>query len=517
MTTLDDGYLSGNNSAAGVLDVAMRFRLLLVTALCVITLLAITAGVAESKTSQLQGSNLLSGNIVVQGYVSKATGTSEVPGDVMPIAGAQIFFIRNNAIVANATSNPVGFYAVSLPAASGYTVAVSLSGFQTQIVQADLLQTQSYNIHLTPIPFNGFVPYALYPVLETSPGREVECTIVVQNNQVIDQMVTFSVITGGPDMQAWFLHGDSMMIRSGDKNEMKFTLRYTGAELGPQVLKVEVNGGIYFAEIPVIVIVKDLPFEEVSLWSYMPEKVVKPGDTASFVINAENKYAQAKDLQLNIDGPDGWTVTTGNGSELYLPDGNTGSSDLWVYVPRDARSGNYTINLTVSGQGVKTSPLVLKVRVEGQPMYDAIISGQNRTAEGYPVFNLSAGQPFALRVRVYNSYDFPVTIQATAEVGDNWDSYIDGVPDGRVYIDPGKAQEFTVNSRVPNGTYGNYTARVYLESAGQLTTLPALIAVPQPPAQAPEAKHDWEGLALTGATAATFVLTMAVAVLRRLK
>ena len=76
-------------------------------------------------------------------------------------------------------------------------------------------------------------------------------------------------------------------------------------------------------------------------------------------------------------------------------------------------------------------------------MYDAIIRGQNRSAEGYPRLDLSESQRFELRVRIYNSWDFPVSIQATAEVGDNWDSYIDGVPNGHVYIDPGKAQEFS--------------------------------------------------------------------------
>jgi uncharacterized membrane protein len=497
--------------ASGV--VAVRSRLLLVLALGVIAFLAISAAGAVAQSS-LSGYN--TGTITVQGYVCKGTGTSDLPGDQIPVSGAQIFFILNNAVVANTTSNPVGFYAVSLPPGNGYTIAVSASGFQSYIRQYDIQSTQSLNIPLTPIPFNGYVPYALYPVLETSPGRVFDCTIVVQNRQVIDQMVTFSVMTGN-DMQAWFPDGEAMMIRSGDINRMTFKLKYTGSEQGPQVVTVTVNGGIYFAQIPVVVVVKELPFEEISLWSYMPEKTVKPGDTTSFVINAENGYAQDKDLLLNIDGPDGWTVTTGNGSELYVPDGMIGSSDLRVYVPREAKSGNYTINLTVSGQGIKSNLLALKVHVEGQPVYDAIIRGQNRTAEGYPLLNLSPGQPFDLHVRIYNSWDFPVSIQATAEVGDHWDSYIEGLPNGHVYLDPGKVQEFTVKSRVPNGTYGNYTARVYLESDGQSMTLPAAIAVPSPPAQAPETRHDWEGVALTGATAATFAVTIAASLRRRLK
>jgi hypothetical protein len=173
----------------------------------------------------------------------------------------------------------------------------------------------------------------------------------------------------------------------------------------------------------------------------------------------------------------------------------------------------------VYGQGVKSNELKLKVVVEGRPVYDAIIRGQNRSAEGYPLLNLSEGQAFDLRVRIYNSWEFPVSIQATAEVGDHWDSYIEGVPNGHVYIEPGKAREFSVKSRVPNGTYGNFTARVYLESAGQSMTLQALIAVPEPPPppQAPETKRGWEGIALTGATAAAFVLTIAASFLRRLK
>jgi hypothetical protein len=467
--------------------------------------------------NDVNGNNNRPGFVIVQGYVSEAPDIRDRPGVLIPVPGAQIYFILNNVIMARTVSNAVGFYAVSLPSASGYTVAVSASGFQTQIGQEDFLNTRSFDIGLTPIPFNGFVPYALYPVLETSPGREVDCTIVVENFQVIDQMVTFTVVTP-PEWQAWLPFGEAMMVRSGDSNEMVFRLKYVGSTQGPHIMKIVVNGGAYFAEIPVVVVVKDLPFEEISFWTYAPEKVVKPGDTASFIINAENKYAQDKDLNLRIDKPDGWSVTTGNGTELYVPDGKIGNSYLWVYVPSQTKPGNYTINLTVCGQGVKSNELTLKVRVEGRPMYDAIIKGQNRSAEGYPLLNLTPGQPFDLRVRIYNSWDFPVSIQATAEVGDNWYHYIDGVPNGRVYVEPGKALEFTVKSRVPDGTYGNFTAKVYLESAGQSMTLLALIAVPEPPPPpVPETRHDWEGIALTGATAATFVLTMAASVLRRLK
>jgi hypothetical protein len=48
-------------------------------------------------------------------------------------------------------------------------------------------------------------------------------------------------------------------------------------------------------------------------------------------------------------------------------------------------------------------------------------------------------------------------------------------------------------------------------------TLLALITVPQPPSVPSATTQDWAGMALTGATAATFVVAMAVSVLRRLK
>ncbi|HUL62788.1 MAG TPA: hypothetical protein VLT35_06970 [Methanocella sp.] len=436
-------------------------------------------------TPQPQAATLAQGTVAVQGYVSEADDIDERPGSLIPIAGAAVYFVYNNQIAAQAITSPVGFYSVTLPAGSDYTVAVSAVGFQPVVQQADFSHTRTYNVGLTPIPFNGFVPYALYPVLESSPGREFDCTLVVQNFQVIDQMVTFTVITP-PDMQAWFPMGEAMMVRSGDSNRWAFKLKYLGTALGPQVLKVVVNGGAYFAEIPVVAVIKDLPYEEVYLWSYAPEKVVKPGDTAAFIVNVENKYALDKDLQLDIGKPEGWSVTTGNGTELYVPDGMTGSSYLWVYVP------------------------------EGTPLYDAIIKGPNRTVEGYPMLNLSAGQTFSLPVRVYNSWDFPVSLQATAQVGDDWYSYVDGVPNGHVYVEPGKALEFAVRSRVPNDTYGNFTARVYLEASGQTMTLQALITVPEPP-PVPKARTDWGGIAMTGVTAVAIAITVGATWYRRQK
>jgi hypothetical protein len=503
-------------------------QLVLILALFPAILLALATGGAQAAsgndTYSLQPSptatadnlfnGLNSGYVAIQGYVSEASDIRDRPGVLMPVAGARIYFVLNNVVVASTTSNPIGFYSVSVPGGNDYTIVTTANGFQSRIFQADFPESMTYDIGLTPIPFNGFVPYALYPVLETSPGREFDCVVIVQNFQVIDQMVTFTVVTP-PGLMAWFPDGEAMMVRSGDSNEMVFRMKYTGTAYGPQVVKITVNGGAYFAEIPVVVIVKDLPFEEISFWSYSPEKIARPGDTVNFIINAENKYALDKDIRLDIEKPDGWTVTTGNGSELYIPDAKIGSSYLWAYIPGDTLPGNYTINLTLRSDGVRSNVLKLKVQVQGMPLYDAIIRGRNRTIEGFPKLDLKAGESFDLPVRIYNSWDFPLSVQASAEIGDNWQYYINGIPNGHVSIEPGKAQEFTIRSRVPDGTYGNFTARVYLESPGQDMTLLALIAVPAPSATAQN--HDWEGLALTGATAITIALTLVASVIRRLR
>lgn len=457
--------------------------------------------------------------VTIEGYVSEAPDIRDRPGVLIPVPGAQIYFIRNNIVFASTTSNAVGFYAVAIPAGD-YSVVTAAPGFQTLIVEQTFQSTRTYDIGLTPIPFNGFVPYALYPVLETSPGREVDCYMIVENFQVLDQMVTFTVVTP-PEWQAWFPLGEAMMIRSGDSNEMVFRLKYVGKQQGPHTMKVVINGGAYFAEVPVIVVVKDLPFESIDFYANAPEKVIKPGNTADYILTAENKYAQDKDLNIRIDDlPPNWTATTGNGSEFFIPDGKIAQTHFYVYVPSETIPGNYTVNLTLCGEGVSSKPLTLKLRVEGDPLYDAIIKSHNRSPEGYPEFNVSTGTAFDIPVRVYNSWNFPITVQASAIIADNWPYYIDGVPGGRIKIEPGKAREFTIRTMVPNGTYGNFPVKVYLESPGRDMTLTGSIVVPAPaptPTPEPPATHGWEGPALTGITAGAILITIAASLLRKMK
>jgi len=254
--------------------------------------------------------------------------------------------------------------------------------------------------------------------------------------------------------------------------------------------------------------VKDLPYETLDLYTNYPERTVKAGDTAHFVFSVNNRYKRDKPLQLDIEKPEGWGATTGNGTAFYAAEGQIASSDFWVYVPRGTAPGHYTVNLTLKGQDASSNKLTLRINVEGTPLYEAIIKGY-RSVDGCPSINLSDGDAFDLPVRVYNDGDFPIEIMATAEVGDNWAYYLSGAPWGRITVEPGSASEFDVRARVPNGTAGNYTAKIYLEGGGQDTTLIAQLRVL--PRSEPALKaSSIEGLLLAAGTAGVVALALAM-------
>ncbi|WP_230741043.1 COG1470 family protein [Methanooceanicella nereidis] len=469
---------------------------------------SVTVGEDEIEIDSSITKDPLNGNaqagqiIVIEGYVSESIDIRDRPGVLIPIPGAIIYFIRNNTIVAQTISNPIGYYSVVVPSGKYSVVAVARS-FQNNIFEADLQSTQTLNIGLIPIPFNGFVPYVRYPVLETSPGREVECSILVENFQVIDQTVTFTVITPGRDWQAWFPKGEALLVRTGGFDFNTFTLKYTGNELGTYIVKIVVNGGAYFAEIPVVVIVKDLPFEKVDLGSYSPERVVKPGSTTVFTLSLNNDYADNKFMDFVIEKPEGWTATTLNGTKFFIPDEVTADTGLYVYVPEDTVPGEYYINVTLKGERLKSNKLCLKVTVEGDPLFDAVIK-LKKNEEGYPVINATEGESFEIPVRVYNNWEFPIEFVISAEIGDNWPYYINGIPRGHLVVEPGKAGEFIVKSSVPNGTTGNHTAKIYIEYKESCDTLFACVDCL--PIQLPKQHGVLEGVILTAATAGTLLL-----------
>lgn len=384
----------------------------------------------------------------------------------LPIPNALIYFIKDNKVVNQTKSDTVGFYSVVITSGT-YSVVTAASGYQTSMTEETFQGTRTLDRVLSQIPYNGLVPYVLNPVIETSPGRPVEATVVVENSQLVDQYLTFTANVPN-NWVAWFPDGESLGVRSGAEERLQVMFQYNGNQKVPAVAHLIVNGGPFYADIPVVIIVKDLPYESIDLYSNAPQKVVKPGTTTSFVFNVNNKYAQGKTLLVNISKPDGWGASTLNGSIFYTYEGQIASSDLWVYVPKDAAPGYYYVNVTLLGQDTKSSMLQFQVQVQGTTPYDALIKGyNNRSEEGYPVVNLTDGDSIDIPVRVYNNGDFPLQIYASAEVGDNWDYYVSGMPFGKIGIDPGSAGEFVVKSKVPNGTYGNYTAKISLEGSSQ--------------------------------------------------
>ncbi len=445
--------------------------------------------------------------IYVEGYI---TGGDEVHDKTTyPIPGAIIYFIKDQQVVNQTKSNAIGYYSVVITSGT-YSVVTAAAGFQTLMDEQEFRGTRTLNRQLKKVPYAGIVPYAVNPVLETSPGRPVACTICVENSQLQDQYVSFGLQTpevDGKNWAGWCPEGQMLGIRSGSQREITFMFQYNGDQRGAYVWYVLVTGGPFYAKIPIVVVVKDMPYESLDLYSNYPSRTVKAGDTARFVFSVNNGYARDKPLTLEIQKPDGWGAATGNGTLYYAARAETASSDFWVYVPRDTPPGPYTVNLTLKGQGVSSNMLTLYLQVEGTPAYEALIKGYRSSAQGYPSINLTDGDAFDIPIRVYNDGEFPVDIMVTAEVGENWAYYISGAPWDKITVEPGTGSDFIIRSRVPNGTTGNYTAKIYLDGSGQTTMLMALLNVSS--RQPPPLKSDaLGGLLLAGGTAGVIAVSL---------
>lgn len=466
--------------------------------------------------SLLPGNSLLPSNssddsdrvIYVEGYI---TGSDDGrSASSYPIAGAVIYFIKNQQVVNQTKSNAIGYYGVALTPGT-YSVVTAAAGFQMLMTEEELRGTRTLDRMLKKVPYVGLVPYAVNPVVETSPGREVAVRIVVENSQLNDQYVAFGLQPSEVDNKnwvGWCPEGQMLGVRSGDKREITFMFQYNGDMRGAYVSYVLVTGGPFYAKIPVVIVVKDMPYESLDLYTNYPQRTVKAGTVVHFDFKVNNKYAKGKPLTIDVEKPPGWGATTGNGTLFYMPDRQQASSDFWVYVPKSTAPGYYSVNITLRGQDVSSNKMQYMVKVEGTPPYEALIKGYRISGEGYPSINLSEGDTFDLPVRVYNDGEFPLELMATAEVGDNWAYYFNGAPWDRVKIEPGAAAEFVIRSRVPNGTTGNYTAKIYLEGDGQDTMLMAQLNV-QSRKEPPLKADSFAGLLLAAGTAGVIVAALA--------
>lgn len=495
-------------------------RPMMAVAAALIFLNAMAPVVARAQSSLLNSlpiSNSSDDNeriIYVEGYI---TGTDDGrSASSYPVSGAVIYFIKNQQIVNQTKSNALGYYGVAITPGK-YSVVTAAAGFRTFMDEVEFAGTRTLDRMLVKIPYVGIVAYAVNPVVETSPGREVSIRVAVENSQLNDQYVAFGLQPPDIDSKKWVgwcPEGEMIAVRSGDMRETSFTFRYDGDQRGTYVCYVLVTGGPSFVKIPIVVVVKDMPYESLDLYTNFPQRTVKAGTTVLFDFSVDNKYAKGKALAIDVEKPPGWGAMTGNGSLFYMPDRQQATSDFWVYVPKSAAPGYYTVNLTLRGQDVTSNKMAYQIKVEGTPTYDALIKGYRISDEGYPSINLSEGDIFDLPVRVYNDGDFPLDLMATAEVGDNWAYYLNGAPWDRVKVEPGSAAEFFIRSRVPNGTVGNYTAKIYLEGNGQDTTLVAQLSV-QSRREPPLTAESFSGLLLAAGTAGVIVAALVTTARRR--
>jgi uncharacterized membrane protein len=479
------------------------FRVAMVLAAAIV-LLYLTMPAATADTTSNNSSER---SIYVEGYI---TGTNDGREEgSYPVPGAIIYFIKDQQIVNQTKANAIGYYSVTITSGT-YSVVTVAAGFQTLMDEQTFKGTRTLDRLLKKVPYAGLIPYAVNPVIETSPGRPVSVTVCVENSQLQDQYVAFGLQAPEAETRnwvAWCPEGQQVGVRSGDQREISFMFQYNGERRGAYLWYVLVTGGSFYAKIPVVVIVKDMPYESVDLYTNYPERTVKAGDTARFVFNVNNKYARDKPLKLDIQKPDGWGATTGNGTLFYAAENQLVSSDFWVYIPKDTSPGYYSVNLTLIGQNVSSNKLMLNVKVEGTPAYEAMIKGYRTSSEGYPLINLSEGDAFDIPVRVFNDGDFPIDMAVTAEIGDNWAYYISGAPWDKIEIEPGSASEFTVRSRVPNGTTGNYTAKIYLDGDGQTSMIMAQLDLV--PRTEPMLRSDsLGGLLLAGGTIGAIAVSL---------
>lgn len=452
--------------------------------------------------------------IYVEGYIiGSDDGRSS---SSYPVQGAVIYFIKDQQVVNQTKSNAIGYYGVAITPGT-YSVVTAAAGFQTLMTEEEFKGTRTLDRLLKKTPYVGIVPYVVNPVVETSPGREVAVRVVVENSQLNDQYVAFGLQPPDIDNKnwvGWCPEGNMIGVRSGDQRETTFMFQYNGDQRGTFVCYVLVTGGPFYAKIPVVIVIKDMPYESLDLYTNYPSRVVKAGTTVHFDFSVNNKYAKGKALAIDVEKPPGWGAMTGNGSLFYMPDRQQASSDFWVYVPKSAAPGYYSVNLTLRGQDVTSNKMMYQIKVEGTPSYEALIKGYRISGEGYPSINLSEGDTFDLPVRVYNDGEFPLDLMATAEIGDNWAYYLNGAPWDRVKVEPGTAAEFFIRSRVPNGTAGNFTAKIYLEGNDQDTMLMAQLNVQS--RKEPILKADsLSGLLLAAGTAGVIVAALVTTARRR--
>jgi hypothetical protein len=496
----------------------LRPMMAVAAALIVLNAMAPTAAqLSFPSASDLQMSNSSDDNehaIYVEGYITGSDDGRSLSS--YPIAGAVIYFIKNQQVVNQTKSNAIGYYGVAITPGT-YSVVTAAAGFQTLLTEEEFRGTRTLDRLLKKVPYVGIVPYVVNPVVETSPGREVAVRVVVENSQLNDQYVAFGLQPSDIDNKnwtGWCPEGNMIGVRSGDKRETTVIFQYNGDQRGTFVCYVLITGGPFYAKIPVVIVIKDMPYESLDLYTNYPQRTVKAGTTVHFDFSVNNKYAKGKSLTIDVEKPPGWGAMTGNGTLFYMPDRQEASSDFWVYVPKSAAPGYYSVNLTLRGQDVTSNKMMYQIKVEGTPSYEALIKGYRISDEGYPSINLSEGDAFDLPVRVYNDGDFPLDLMVTAEVGDNWAYYLNGAPWDSVKVEPGTAAEFFIRSRVPNGTTGNFTAKIYLEGNDQDTMLMAQLNV-QPHKEPPLKADSFSGLLLAAGTAGVIVVALVTARKRR--
>ena len=164
--------------------------------------------------------------------------------------------------------------------------------------------------------------------------------------------------------------------------------------------------------------------------------------------------------------------------------------------------------------------LQFQVQVQGTTPYDALIKGYQKSDEGYPVINLTDGDPIDIPVRVYNNGEFPLQIYASAEVGDNWDFYMSDMPFGKISIDPAAPESSSSSQKSPMAhmatTQLRYPSRAAVRTRAAMRSMTLIAQLDIKPKQEQKlGDTSLLTLLLAGATAGTIGISLVRASTRK--
>jgi uncharacterized membrane protein len=291
---------------------------------------------------------------------------------------------------------------------------------------------------------------ANYPGVVADPGDTASFALQVTAST---QGVVDLAVEGIPDgWTATFRGGNSVVnkVTAGPDLEPELRLDVTiptGTVDGDYPLTVRASSGTETATLPLLVTVQGGATGSVTLTPDASGLRGPANVTFTFNVEVKNDTPAEVQLELDAEGPIGWTVDArpqgqSQATSISVNSGATGRVTVTATPPSNAAAGNYDLRLTARGGGINAeTPLV--VQITGS------YSMRMTTPDDRLNTSLTVGQPGQFQFLVINTGSAPlndVTLSATPP--SNWDVSFD--TETITSIAPG--QFATVNATITPAT-----------------------------------------------------------------